>query len=175
MSVEEVILDCLAISRHSASGLVWCKKPHKFFNNRLVGLRAGRKTGSGWQVHSVSAHFQAHRVIWEKLNGPIPVGQVIDHIDGDPFNNNPDNLRLATVEQNAQNAKTRKDNKSGYKNVYFHKKSGKYLVGIQCKGKRHEFWSWDTPEEANEVAILKRKELHKNFNSDNRGLNNETK
>jgi endogenous inhibitor of DNA gyrase (YacG/DUF329 family) len=40
-----------------------------------------------------------HRYVWEKYNGPVPVGHFVHHIDGDPLNNAPDNLQAVTVEQ----------------------------------------------------------------------------
>lgn len=34
--------------------------------------------------------------IWEKVNGPVPEGYVVHHIDHNPKNNNIDNLQLMT-------------------------------------------------------------------------------
>lgn len=54
-----------------------------------------------------------HRIIWLLCVGSIPNGSVIDHIDGNPHNNKIDNLRVIPSEENARNAKKRKDNKTG--------------------------------------------------------------
>lgn len=35
-----------------------------------------------------------HRVVWETLNGPIPKGWHVHHVDHDPTNNQPRNLAL---------------------------------------------------------------------------------
>ena len=40
--------------------------------------------------------IQAHRLIYEKIVGPIPEGCVIDHIDGNGLNNQISNLRAVT-------------------------------------------------------------------------------
>lgn len=48
----------------------------------------------------------------------------IDHRDGNTLNNQRDNLRIATRTQNNANAKTPKDNRSGYKGVSFDKARG---------------------------------------------------
>lgn len=45
-------------------------------------------------------HFLVHRVIWEAFNGPIPEGLEIDHIDGNPHNNNLSNLQAITHREN---------------------------------------------------------------------------
>ncbi|HBL5176781.1 TPA: HNH endonuclease, partial [Enterobacter hormaechei] len=44
-----------------------------------------------------------HRLVWALSNGAIPDGYYIDHIDNNPANNHPYNLRLATPMQNAWN------------------------------------------------------------------------
>lgn len=38
----------------------------------------------------------AHRAVWMKVNGPIPKGYVIHHLDGDGHNNDISNLALMT-------------------------------------------------------------------------------
>lgn len=42
----------------------------------------------------------AHRLIWTVLRGQIPEGLQINHKDGNPKNNHPDNLELSTGAQN---------------------------------------------------------------------------
>ena len=45
-------------------------------------------------------HFLVHRAVWEAFNGPIPEGCDIDHIDGNPKNNNLENLQAITHSEN---------------------------------------------------------------------------
>ena len=48
----------------------------------------------------------------------------IDHIDGNPLNNQKSNLRICTHGENMRNCKTtRKNNTSGFRGVYLHKAS----------------------------------------------------
>lgn len=49
-------------------------------------------------------HFQVHRIVYECFKGPIPKGQEINHIDGNPHNNNIDNLELVTHTDNCKKA-----------------------------------------------------------------------
>ena len=43
-----------------------------------------------------------HRAIWAKLNGPIPEGLHIHHIDGDSFNNSPENLEPISASEHCR-------------------------------------------------------------------------
>ena len=43
-----------------------------------------------------------HRVIWEELNGPIPDGLTIDHINSNRVDNRIENLQLLTLKANVQ-------------------------------------------------------------------------
>ena len=50
-------------------------------------------------------------------NGPIPEKKVIDHINGDPFDNRLVNLRVATMKENCQNRKVADKNTHRFKGV----------------------------------------------------------
>lgn len=79
---------------------------------------------------------------------PPSDGYVVDHINGDTLDNRKDNLRYATVAQNAQNQKIAKDNKSGYKGVYLHKATGRYNAQITINKKQMSLGYFKDPIEA---------------------------
>ncbi len=56
----------------------------------------------------------------------------VDHIDGNPLNNQRANLRLATSSQNKCNRGARKDCKSGYKGVSWHSQRNKWTARIKA-------------------------------------------
>jgi hypothetical protein len=126
------------------------------FNGRYAGNVAGKicRDSDGYTcielvVSTVGLRrsYKAHRVIWEMLNGPIPDGWEIDHVDGNSLHNTPSNLRLATRYGNASNVGRRKDNTSGYKGV--HKTAaGKFIARIQSGKVRTPLGSFNTAEEA---------------------------
>ena len=51
------------------------------------------------------------------IYGNIDTEMVIDHLDGNPFNNNIKNLSLKTLAGNARNRHKQKDNKTGITGV----------------------------------------------------------
>lgn len=71
-----------------------------------------------------------HRVIWEKANGPIPEGLVIDHIDGNIRNNDLSNLRVITKRENHLNSKRSNNNTSGVTGVGWYKAGSKWRAYI---------------------------------------------
>lgn len=105
----------------------------------------------------------AHRVIYFLSTGIDPDDYDIDHIDRNPLNNNPANLRLATKPQNAQNAKTPKNNTSGYKGTYWNKKVNKWQASISINKRLVHLGVFSTLEEAvaarNEAEIMVYKEF----------------
>ena len=76
-----------------------------------------------------------HRLVWMLLHGEIPAGMIVDHKDRDKGNSFPDNLRLATRSENAQNTTTRIDNKLGVKGVSFDPPTNKYRAEITVNKK----------------------------------------
>lgn len=90
---------------HLAGGLLYWKhregSGHKCVPGKLAGaIRRGR-----YSVTVDKRRYICARIIWEMANGQsIPDGMVVDHIDRNPLNNHPSNLRIATVAQNGWNS-----------------------------------------------------------------------
>ena len=55
-----------------------------------------------------------HDKVWEKFNGPIPEGKIIDHKNGKTFDCLPDNLRASTYSENNHNRNYEKPVNRGY-------------------------------------------------------------
>lgn len=64
-----------------------------------------------------STGLYAHRVVFALLHGYWP--ETVDHIDGDTLNNDPPNLRAATLIQQQGNKRVRKDSTTGIKGVFY--------------------------------------------------------
>jgi hypothetical protein len=75
--------------------------------------RSSRKNEGGEKRRAILMH----RFIWEMVNGPIPEGKMIDHIDGDGLNNTLENLRLCNLSQNGANAPKKTSSGQMYKGI----------------------------------------------------------
>lgn len=105
--------------------------------------------------------YKVHRLVYFLHYGYMP--KYIDHINGDTFDNRIANLRDATVEQNNQNAKIRKDSTSGIKGVFIHKLTGKWAAACQSNKKRKHLGLFDTIAEAEKAVKSYREQLHGEF------------
>jgi hypothetical protein len=141
--------------------LYWKEKPSKFANIK-VGSPAGRTDSHGYFQTTINKRgYLNHRLIFFMHHGYLP--KVLDHIDGNRKNNLIDNLREATVFQNNQNRAKLPNNKSGYKNVYFHKDSNKWAVTLRIDGKETHIGLFDDLELADLVATEARDKFHKQY------------
>ena len=101
-----------------------------------------------------------HRVIWSMMRGPIPDGKVIDHIDGNRFNNRLSNLRLVSKATNNRNQRRRTDNTSGITGVWECPNSPyPWRAHIAHMGKNIRLGCFRTKEE----AIAARKDANVRF------------
>ena len=100
-----------------------------------------------------------HRVILTRVLGDI-TGQLVDHINGDTFDNRRSNLRLCTSSQNNCNRKKRSDNGTGYKWVT--KDRGKFRADVSLEDVRYR-QSFSTPEDAYRWACEVAAGLHGEF------------
>ena len=122
-----------------------------------AGKVAGYLTLQGYRaVRLRDGLFMAHRIVYKMFCGAEPL--YIDHINGDPSDNNFLNLRSVTHAVNCGNHKKYKNNKSGYRGVR-QIPSGRWRATVQNKGKQLHLGMYDSSEEASEVVELVRKEL----------------
>lgn len=84
--------------------------------SRRQGLQAGGKNDKYYDVRVCDINYKAHRVVMVLHDVDI-TGLVVDHIDGNCFNNRFENLRVVTQEVNSQNRKPSLGRKSGVTRV----------------------------------------------------------
>ena len=69
-----------------------------------------------------------HKIIAERAG--LDVSNLIDHKDGNPLNNQRNNLRPATRKQDSRNHKRQSNNISGYKGVYWCKQGWRAVIRV---------------------------------------------
>lgn len=140
------------------TGELWWKRPWK---RRVLTKRAGNYDAEGnrWSIFLFGKRYLQHRVIWAIVTGAWPIN-TIDHKDGDSSNNKWENLREATLSEQQQNTKVRKDSKWG-RNVSYDKSCNCFRVTVEVNGvrqtERHASYG-DALKRAEEL----REELHPN-------------
>lgn len=102
--------------------------------------------------------YKTHRLIYLLTRGVDPYPYEVDHIDGNPRNNAPANLRLATRSQNQRHqAGANKGNKtSGIRGVCWNAQLNYWQAQIKYGGKSRHLGIFKTKEEAAEVAAAAR-------------------
>lgn len=81
-------------------------------------------------------HCLAHRIVFALTAGKWPENE-IDHINGAPTDNRPENLREATRCKNGQNRKVSRNNTSGHKGVSWNSQAGKWEARIRAGNHIH--------------------------------------
>ena len=114
---------------------IW--KPRPYYTRNGVGRIAGSLHSAGYITLFIDREqYFAHRLAWLYYYGEFPSSN-IDHINRIKNDNRIVNLRLANQSQNLMNIVKHKDNTSGYKGVYWHKKAKKWAVECYIQGKKN--------------------------------------
>ena len=117
-----------------------------------IGQPAGSINSDGYRIICVDGrYYTAGRLAWLWMKGKWPERD-IDHIDTDPSNNRWNNLRLATISQNAGNRKKAKNNTSGFKGVCM-ATCGRWVARICINGRRFHLGYFDTAANAHKAYV----------------------
>jgi len=103
--------------------------------------------------------YKLHRLAWLYSYGQWPDDH-IDHIDGNRLNNRLSNLREATHAENQRNIGLKRNNKSGFKGVYWNKTVEKWHAQINWNGKRIHLGFFEKAKDAGLAHANKAAELH---------------
>lgn len=113
---------------------------------------ATHKSKDGY--HVLSQYYPENtrsRLIWFAVNGPIPEGKEINHINHDRSDDAITNLELVTNQQNMQYRRKHKNNIAGFKGVNYCSLTKKYRSRIYTNGKNKSLGVYNTAEEAAKV------------------------
>lgn len=146
-------------------------KGDKVFNTRYAGNVAGRSKPDAWgyntitiRINGVAEYYRAHILAWFYFYGSWPpIGQELDHVNRDRWDNRIENLRLATRSQNNLNSKISRRNTSGVKGVCWDAVRSKWRAEIKRDGEVFHLGRYDDFEVACEVRRMKAVELFGSF------------
>jgi hypothetical protein len=88
---------------------------------------------------------------------------LVDHVNGNGFDNRKENLRFCTTSQNLFNRGPNKNNPWGIKGIRYDKRRGRYFASICVNHKSHFLGYFDTPEKAGEAYALAAPKYHGQF------------
>jgi len=98
-----------------------CHTLPKFPAGTPVGTRSYLKNGNAhsWNVVLNKSSYKVHRIIWILLEGHLQDDLVVDHINGNPFDNSVSNLQTKPHKSNLQNRRRNYNSKSNPVGVCF--------------------------------------------------------
>lgn len=117
----------------------------------------GYIVSSLWISNTCKAIY-LHRLILGSTAGD---NKIVDHINGNIYDNRKQNLRFVTKQQNAINRKIHKNNKIGLKGVTVMRK--KYRARIRINGRTIYLGVYETPELAHAAYCEASKKYHGEF------------
>ena len=136
----------------SPSGLSWNRDVYYSTSQTKLRYRQGTSAGSvvrnkhglpsAWKVKIEGKAYLVHRIIIVLLTGELPEYLVVDHLDGNPLNNSPTNIRKVTGTTNSQNYKLPSNNKTG-------------VIGVSFAGSDRDGWHFRAKCRTKEKVISK--------------------
>ena len=128
-------------------------------NGRIIGNEASHKSNRYLNVKIGKSFLKVHRVVFMMHYGWCP--QILDHINGDRYDNRIENLRMSDYSSNNMNARGNRNTTSRYKGVNKDKKNTKkpWKAQIQCNKKKYPLGHHVTEEAAARAYDVKAKEL----------------
>ena len=93
----------------------------------------------------------------------ILLGNGYDHCNRNPLDNRKENLRRASLQENARNHKKQKNNTSGVTGVYFRKDNHKWLAYIYINKKQIHIGEFSNKEDAIKARLQKECEVFGDF------------
>jgi len=137
----------------STDRFVKCKHGDAFRRGKVLkpAIMRGGYLGVNFSVKSVTRSHHVHFLVAWAFIGERKKGFVINHKDGDRFNNSVKNLEYVTARENVthSNIKTRKNMTCAFLN----KKTNKWFCRFHFDGKLINLGTYNTAKEANAAYL----------------------
>lgn len=116
-------------------------------SNKEAGSISTQKNGLKRRIITFkNRNYYSYQIAFLLMENYIP--ELIDHRDKNPLNDKWNNLRDATRSINGHNTRDRRNNTSGYKNVWFDKRRGKFFAQICVNRRRYNLGYFTSAKEA---------------------------
>jgi len=163
---QEYLLQCFTYEPETGK-LFWKDRPrhhfdndrawmsfHGNFSNKECGSKAFKQDGRplGLTVRMGKSLMLVHRIIIVMVEGFLSTDRLVDHKDGNPFNNVYSNLRPCDYLQNVRNMKRRREGKksSGLPKGVSRNRD-KFRASVRHLGKFTSLGTFVTPHEAHQA------------------------
>ena len=170
MNLQEEYKERWYYDETSPTCLRWGYTPSASTLKAKKGDPAGYSKNNNYYylLHFKGKELLLHRVVWTILNGEIPQGMQINHINADPKDNRISNLEVVTPPENYRRMschigkKLKKRNKSGYNGVRYRVKRKSVEIVAQFAHESNKVqeisfcfvrWSFDSFVEKLDEAI----------------------
>jgi len=100
-----------------------------------------------------------HRLVASHFISDIPIEMVVNHIDGNPKNNNVDNLEIVTYFDNIRHGRINKKSTSKYIGVFYDCETDKWRAQLSFDGNRYSLGRYKLEEDAYNAVLNKMNEI----------------
>jgi hypothetical protein len=137
----------------------------KINSNRVaVGEKAGTVRFDGYTIITLQRRqYRAHHLAWLYVYGEFPSSDHLDHINGNRGDNRIKNLRLADHGENLMNRGRQRNNKAGYKGIWWDKEKQLWAAMIGFNNQKKALGRYSTAEEAARAYDKAAREHHGPF------------
>lgn len=120
--------------------------------------RAGQIAGCSmrsdyWCIHVDGCSYRAHQLAWLYMTGEWG-RPLVEHRDGDPFNNRWRNLRLARSWHNASPRRCRDSDRSVFAGIALDRRSGQWTAAVSQGERVYSLGRFPTHEAAHEAYAM---------------------
>jgi hypothetical protein len=112
-----------------------------------------------WCIHIDGRGYRAHQLAWLYMTGEWG-RPLIEHRDGDPFNNRWRNLRLANRLTNVSRCQRRRSERSVFGGITLDRRSGQWAANVSHGERIYPLGRFPTHEAAHEAYAMAARLLH---------------
>jgi len=137
-------------------GFYWI---HRDTHKQKLGQYASIVRSNGYLNICIDGqYYYTHRLAWFYVHGEWP--NIIDHINGEKFDNRIKNLRDVNTQTNLQNLKKAMVTNKSTGILGVRKLRGKFLAQITIEGKETHFGTFNSVEDAHAVYLQAKRRFH---------------